>query len=92
MTYLLIALGSLAVLILIITIIGLIMGIPTSEIKRNTIAVVVSILVIQLVHIMYDVAAALKKDNIQFYVAIIGGAVTIVIYNAISNWKKRIKE
>lgn len=60
--------------------------------KRNIIAGVVTILVILLIRIMYDIAAALQTIEIEFYVALIGGAVAAVIYNTISNWKKKIME
>ncbi len=92
MTYILIALCSLAILVVILIILGLILGLPGRKIKRYTIAVIASVLVIQLVHFLYDIALTLQTIDIEFYVALLGGAVTVIIYNDICNRKKKVED
>jgi hypothetical protein len=41
---------------------------------------------------MYDIANALKTIDIEFYVALLGGAVTVIIYNDICIWKKKVED
>lgn len=89
MSGILIALGTVAVLILIFIVLGLIMGINRAKIKRETIALVGVILISVLVHVIYDMALAIKAlDDLEFYVAFIGGALTLLAYKAICKLNK----
>lgn len=89
MSSVLIVICVVAILILVITILGLMMGIPNRIIKRDILATLAAIFLIVIFRIMYDSALAIKSTNIGFYVALIGGAVTITIYNAICKLGKK---
>lgn len=57
--------------------------------KNYVIATIVSVLIILLVHVAYDIAVAMNTSgNIKFYIAFIGGCLTLLIYNSICNRKK----
>jgi hypothetical protein len=57
--------------------------------KNYIIAAIVSVLIILLVHVAYDIAVAMNtSSNIEFYVAFLGGCLTLLIYNSICNRKK----
>lgn len=59
------------------------------KLKKYVIASVVSILITILVHIAYDIASAMNTfHEIEFYVAFIGGVLTLLIYNTICNRKR----
>lgn len=92
MTYLLIILLILSILVIIFILSGLVLNIPGSEIKKEVIAAVVCILVFLLVHFIYDIAAVSKLVNIKFYVAFIGGGLTLFIYNTVRNRKSRTEQ
>jgi hypothetical protein len=92
MTYLLIILLILSILVIIVILSGLLLNIPGSEIKKEGIASAVCILVFLLVHFIYDIAAVSKSVNIKFYVAFIGGGVTLLIYNTIRNRKSKTEQ
>lgn len=56
--------------------------------KNYVIAMVVTIIIAVLVHIAYDIATAMNSlDDIEFYMAFIGGGITLLIFNII---RKRI--
>lgn len=59
------------------------------KLKKYVIASVVSILIAVLVHIFYDVVSAMNTfHEMEFYVAFIGGVLTLLIYNTICNRKR----
>ena len=59
------------------------------KLKKYVIASVVSILIAVLVHIVYDVVSAMNTfHEMEFYVAFIGGVLTLLIYNTICNRKR----
>jgi hypothetical protein len=57
--------------------------------RNYIIAAAAVILITLLIHVAYDIAAAMTVfDDIEFYVAFIGGGLTMLIYNAICNRKE----
>jgi hypothetical protein len=54
--------------------------------KNYIVAAIVSVLIILLVHVAYDIAVAMNTSGgIEFYVAFLGGCLTLLIYNFICN-------
>lgn len=65
------------------------MGINKTKIKKETIAMVGVILISVLVHVIYDITSVVKGlDDLEFYVAFIGGGLTLLLYKTISKMNK----
>jgi FlaA1/EpsC-like NDP-sugar epimerase len=89
MSNVLIIIFSLAILSVIFIVLGVVLHIPGAQLKNYGKASVVSILAILVVRFIYDVTvmATPKSDN-EFYVAVIGGGLTMLIFNTICERKK----